>query len=122
MDELNGALLGYFTLTFKEISLDKSISKSLRKELDGFSKNSEQVRAYLIAQLGKNFSIANNPLRLASILEDHLYPVLAKAQKMVGGRVILLECENTQPLIRHYESTGFKLLQSPRLAQMFRGI
>jgi len=111
-------LLGYFSLSFKGIPLDEKVSKSKAKKLDGFSKNPKQIRCYLIGQLGKNFSIPNNPLNLETILKL-IFSILKQAQDLVGGRVILLECENVEKLISAYENYGFKFLQKQELVQMY---
>lgn len=113
-------LLAYFTLTFKEIELTASVSGVKRKEMDGFSKTAQQVRAFLIGQLGKNDNIPSSMLDLETILSAGIYPILISAQRLLGGRVVLLECENTPGLIRLYERAGYKLLQLGELAQMFR--
>lgn len=91
-----------------------------RKELDGFSTSAQQVKAFLIGQLGKNDNIPNSMLNLETILSAGIYPILISAQRLLGGRVVLLECENTPGLIRLYERAGYKLLQLGELAQMVR--
>lgn len=120
IEDSTGHLLAYFTLTFKEIELTASVSGSQRKAMDGFSKSAQQIRAFLIGQLGKNHNISPNALNLEAILNDGIYPVLVDAQRLLGGRVVLLECENTPGLIKLYERAGYKLLQTGELAQMFR--
>jgi hypothetical protein len=97
-------------VSFKEIVLETaSISKSQRKRLDGFSKNAERIRAFLIGQIGKNQALENNPITLDHIL-DEIYLIIHDARELIGGRVIILECENEPSLIELYEKHGFKLL------------
>jgi hypothetical protein len=118
-DQLNLGILGYFTLSFKEIVLENcDISKSKIKKLDGISKNAERIRAFLIGQLGKNSSIDRNPLNLKEILSE-IFSVLQQAQVLVGGRVILLECEDNQKLINLYRENGFDVLQKQELVPMY---
>ncbi len=122
IEDSTGHLLAYFTLTFKEIALTATVSGSQRKALDGFSKNAQQIRAFLIGQLGKNHSISPNTLSLEKILNDGIYPILVDAQRLLGGRVVMLECENTPSLIKLYERADYKLLQTSELAQMVRSL
>jgi len=81
----------------------------LRKKLDGICKNSDRVNAYLIGQLGKNDSINDNLINLELILEE-AYTLIDKANQLVGGRVIILECEKVAKLVSLYQSAGFNIL------------
>jgi hypothetical protein len=109
LDE-DGLILAYFSLSFKEVTLDTTkISKTQIQKLDGFSKKATTVKAYLIGQIGKNSQISNNPIKLNTILNE-VYSVIAQAQTLVGGRVIILECENNERLISLYQDHGYKLL------------
>ena len=63
----------------------------------------------MIGQIGKNSQIPNNSIKLDTILNE-IYSVIAQAQALIGGRVIILECENNQSLISLYEKHGYKLL------------
>jgi len=113
-------VLAYFTLTFKEIELSDEVSGNQRRALDGFSKHAQRIKAFLIGQLGKNDGITNNSLRLGTILDEGIYPIIAQAQDLIGGRVVLLECENTTGLIELYQKAGYKHLQTLELVQLFR--
>jgi hypothetical protein len=119
-EQLNFGIFCYFTLSFKEIILedDYQISKSKIKKLNGISKNAERIRAFLIGQLGKNTSIKNNPLNLKEILSE-VFSILQQAQELIGGRVILLECEDNEKLINLYRNNGFEVLQKSDLVQMY---
>lgn len=109
----DGQILAYFSLSLKEIHLnqdnEKPISKNLRKRLDGICKNSDRVNAYLIGQVGKNDSIKDNPINLDLILEE-AYTIIDKANQLVGGRVIILECEKAEKLVSLYQRNGFDIL------------
>lgn len=98
--------MAYFTVTFKDIKIHPDTSKSRTKKLK--AKNNT-VSAYLIGQIGKNKSIQNNPIDLEKILAD-VFVVIKQAQALVGGRTIILECENNERLIRLYESQGFQTI------------
>lgn len=109
LDE-NGFILAYFSLSFKEVTLDRTkISKTKIRELDGFSKNATTIKTYLIGQIAKNSKIQNNPLNLNIILNE-IYNIIARVQSLIGGRIIILECEDKEPLISMYQQHGYKLL------------
>lgn len=105
-----GEIIGYFSLSIKEISLTSIPSKSKIKKIDGLSKNATSAKAFLIGQIGKNFSIENNPLSMQKILEE-AYAYIHKAQEIIGGRMILIECENVDKLIKLYEDHGFTKIE-----------
>ncbi|MBC8798345.1 acetyltransferase [Shewanella algae] len=108
----NGDILAYFSLSFKELQLNgTSLSGAQVKKLDGFSKRAERVKAYLIGQIGKNYSVVPNPINLECIL-DEVYMVIDEARALLGGRAIILECENTRRLIELYQTQGFKLIHT----------
>lgn len=103
-----GQIVAYFSLSFKEITLvDSGLSLSAIKKLDGFSKQAERVKAFLIGQIGKNSAVDDNPINLQLIL-DEIYTVIDEARALIGGRAIILECEDIATLIQHYERHGFK--------------
>ncbi|HGW5742588.1 acetyltransferase, partial [Acinetobacter baumannii] len=56
-------------------------------------------------------SVNNNPIKLDNILNE-IYNVISQAQALIGGRVIILECENQPKLIALYERHGFKLIET----------
>ncbi|EHZ2725161.1 hypothetical protein L7E35_002761 [Vibrio parahaemolyticus] len=110
IDSENGNILAYFSLSFKEISLQHTqIAKNQVKRLDGINKNAEKVRAYLIGQIGKNFSIQPNQISLREILEE-VYAIIEKAQALIGGRAVILECGKVDKLIELYKANGFDVL------------
>lgn len=106
----NGDILAYFSISFKEVSLEHSkISKSQIKNLDGINKSSERVRAYLIGQIGKNFAVTPNGVTLKLIL-DEIYAIIDEAKALIGGRAIILECDKNDKLIALYRANGFDIL------------
>lgn len=117
-------ILAYFSLSFKELILEgTNISKSKVRQLDGISKRAERIRAFLIGQIGKNTAVIDNPISLGYIL-DETYSVISEAKALIGGRVIILECEDCQKLIQLYEQHGFTLIETlgdeqPRLRTMY---
>ncbi len=90
------------------------ISKTKVKSLDGINKNAEKIKAYLIGQIGKNFSIVPNSMTLALILEE-IYAIIYAANALIGGRAVILECDKNQKLINLYKENGFdELINAPQ--------
>jgi hypothetical protein len=112
LSEETGTILAYFSLSFKELSLnDFEISKSKVKTLDGISKHSEKIKTYLIGQIGKNYSVENNIIRLKDIMEI-IWGIINESRSLVGGRVVILECQDIDKLVKTYEAEGFTVLPS----------
>lgn len=62
-------------------------------------------------ELGKNDNIESNPISLVDILNE-VYLVIHEARELVGGRVVILECEDCEKLINLYKEHGFKLIDT----------
>ncbi|NLN66605.1 MAG: acetyltransferase [Alcaligenaceae bacterium] len=124
LNDDSGEILAYFSLSFKELRLtNTSISKSKIQRMDGISKNAGRIRAFLIGQIGKNTAVASNPISLENILSE-IYAVISAAKELIGGRIIILECEDSEDLIKLYERHGFTLIatldpQQSRLRTMY---
>ena len=94
--------------------MQSDISKSEVKRLDGINKNAEKIKAYLIGQLRKNFSVVPNEITLDLIL-DEVYAIIDEAKTLIGGRAVILECDKKQKLIDLYKENGFdELINSPQ--------
>lgn len=65
--------------------------------------------AYLIGQLAKNDGIEKSAINLSDILAE-IYAVINSARLLIGGRLVILECENSPSLINHYSNHGFAQL------------
>ena len=108
-------LLGYFTLAIKPISINvKWFSNAMKKKMARVSnKNKENdtytLAAYLIAQLGKNFSNhINESVKGADLLRAAL-DTIKETQYKVGGMVVFLESDDDANLMQFYEQeSGFK--------------
>lgn len=74
--------------------------------------NKIKVRSFLIGQLGKNQAVDKNPINLEKLL-DQLYPFIFEARKLIGGRAIILECEDNNKLVSLYEKHGFTRINMP---------
>ncbi len=106
-------LVGYFAIATKTLSVKKSsISASIARRLKKFAEYNEDNRSYnlsaqLIAQLGKNFTNKYNELITGDELLKLAFDKIQEAQKMVGGKVVYLECEDKPELVDFYKSNGF---------------
>jgi hypothetical protein len=74
------------------------------------SSSADPVPSFLIGQLGRNDSTTKEILPGTKIVEYALSYV-EKAYSCVGGRNIILECTQTDKLLRFYEQCGFTFLQ-----------
>ncbi len=116
-ESVDWGICAYFSVSFKEIEV-RNLSKSTIKKLDGISKSAIKIRAFLLGQLAKNAK-PNNPIQLTHIL-DIIYAILKEVQHKIGGRVLLLECEDNTKLIQLYEKYGFSVLQTDEYVQMYQ--
>ena len=105
------ALVGYFTLAMKHFHIETSqrnISKTLRKRIRKFSTHDEGINrdivaAPLIAQLGKNYAHGYENLITGNELLKIACDTVADAQRILGGRFVYLECEDTPRLMEFYQ-------------------
>ncbi len=104
-------ILGYFSLSLKVLILPNELSIRERKELDGFRGKIHglpirEIPCFLIGQLAKNSNISCNTISGEEMLSE-AYSVIYSASSAVGGRLILIECQNNQKLLDFYASNGF---------------
>ena len=115
-------LLGYFSITIKPLVVKaEPFSNTVKRKLARFSeidKNEQtyNLAAYLIAQLGKNFSdkakgrITGQELLEAAIRQTQLL------QYQAGGMVAFVEADNKEKLLSFYENYGLKRFDSRQTA------
>lgn len=114
-------LVGYFSISNKPLTLPnkqfRKLTKSLQRRLLGMGTRAEQssyvIKGYLLGQLGKNFS---QEARLANCCTGNdliqiAYRKVAEAHRIVGGRILYLECENVAKIIDFYKSNGFNQIE-----------
>ena len=93
-------LLGYFTLALKPLSVrGQTISNTMKRKLLRISELDESsdtytMSAYLIAQLGKNYTNGINHKITGKELVELAWTVIEDAQYMLGGIVTFLEAES----------------------------
>lgn len=105
--------VGYFALINKHFQVDLSkLSKTLAKRVQKFATFEETLNRYvvsapLIGQLGKNYFDNYNKLITGDELLNIACETVREGQKIFGGRLVYLECENVPQLINFYERNGF---------------
>ena len=108
-------LVGYFTLVLKSFSvLRDKLSSNNRKLISRFAelneRSSEYTTAlYLIAQIGKNYAIEESQRITGGVLLNLAIEKLRDAQKIVGGKLVLVEREAERTKLHDfYKANGFK--------------
>lgn len=105
----NATLVGYFTITIKPISINaNNFSNTMKRKIARVSELNEidgtqTLSAYLIAQLGKNFSDNASEKITGKQLLQAAIDTIKELQYMAGGMVVFLEAENNDKLIKFYE-------------------
>ena len=109
----NKELLGYFTLALKPLSVrGETVSNTMKRKLLRISELDENsdtytMSAYLIAQLGKNYTNGLNNKITGKELIELAWTVIEDAQYMLGGIVTFLEAENEEKLLSFYRDNRF---------------
>lgn len=103
-------ILGYFSLTSREIQFADDISAKTKKKMlgTGFEANGK-ISGILIGQLAKNFNDNNNILMTGKELFELAIHKVLQANRYIGGRVVYLECEDNPKLIKFYSNLGLDL-------------
>ena len=111
-------IAGYYSLTIKPVIFKGSVlSNTARKVIERVSKYDSQLdeysaSAYLIAQLGKNLKLPAEKRIPGKNLLEFAVNSIKEAQKLVGGTIVFLECENHKKLLDFYELNGFRAFSS----------
>lgn len=114
-DEKYMEFVGYYTITYKVITVDRSaLSNTEAKKLKSQgiydeSKQEYSVSAPLIAQLGKNYTNGNDTLIDGADLLHLAVNKIRQIQKEIGGRFMYLECEDKEKLLEFYTKNNFKI-------------
>jgi hypothetical protein len=122
--------VGYFTLAQKSLVIEEfvEISKSLEKKIRWFSdeyrigkgEDNQVVQVaslILIAHLGKNYTNGADKLITGQQLLSVAFEKITEIQREVGGRFVLVECEDNPNLLSYYASNGFKRLQDRAISE-----
>jgi hypothetical protein len=102
-------IMAYFTLSIKSLTFQGKVSKTMIKEIDGFSKQADSVGSVLIGQLGKDV-IHGDQISGKTIL-DIAIKVIYTIFDSAGCRITFLECLPIEKVIAFYRSNQFVSLQ-----------
>lgn len=134
LDNLDGAILGYFTLAHKAIEIrNENMSNTTLRKLSSHARldtdaNSFTASAFLLAQIGKNYGVEHGRRITGHELIGYANDIMADIQHRIGGGIIYLDCEDKQKLknfyinANHYKIFGERYSNSDgiRYLQMIR--
>ena len=107
-------LVGYFAITIKPITVNaKPFSNTVKRKIKRVSEfdsqtNSYTMSAYLIAQLGKNYTDGRNKEITGAELLELAWSVIEDMQYRGGGMVVFLEANNEEKLLSFYQDNKFR--------------
>ncbi len=105
-------IVAYFSLALKILIIPELLSNRKTKKIDGFSKDAKEAIVYLIGQLGKNDNYSDD-ISGSEIL-NRAINIITDIQNSIGGRVVLVECEDNKNLIDFYNKNDFEILPEYR--------
>ena len=102
----------YFALASKVITIEKgrSISNKTYERIQKFGACDNDICTIpspLIAQLGKNYANSNNNLIDGDTLLEMACMYVKEVQKIIGGKVVYIECDDNDKLKNFYNRNGF---------------
>ncbi len=120
------SIAAYFTIAHTAVDISGLSQKKKRAALGNYPGRDglNFVSSYLIGQLGRNDTYTSRDLTGKQIL-DECYHAISLAAKVVGGRLLVLECRECM-FENFYEKHGFKKLydelNSEKLYTLFKKI
>ena len=115
-------LVGYFTLALKPLTVrGETVSNTVKKKLLRVSEWDEKsdtytMSAYLIAQLGKNFTNGADKKITGEELLALAWDKIKEIQYLGGGVVTFLEAENEEKLLSFYRNNRFSQFDTRQTA------
>ena len=115
-------LVGYFTLALKPLTVrGETVSNTVKKKLLRVSEWDEKsdtytMSAYLIAQLGKNFTNGADKKITGEELLVLAWNKIKEIQYLGGGVVTFLEAENEERLLSFYRDNRFSQFDTRQTA------
>ena len=115
-------LLGYFTLALKPLTVrGETVSNTVKRKLLRISELDEKsdtytMSAYLVAQLGKNFSESEGKDITGEELLKLAWDKIREIQYLGGGMVTFLEAENEEKLLSFYRGNRFSQFDTRQTA------
>ena len=124
-------IYGYIAVALKILSVPENWSNRKRKEIDGLNAKIHgevigDFSCYLIGQLSKNSNVPCDSISGNELLQI-AYDVICAAVDAVGGRYMMIECQEKKKLIDFYLANGFEIIQKSTdginvMVQMIRKI
>ena len=108
------ALVGYFTIALKPLTVrGERVSNTIKRKIMRVSDFDSQTQtytmsAYLIAQLGKNYTDGRNREITGAELLELAWSVIEDMQYRGGGMVVFLEANNEEKLLSFYRDNKFR--------------
>lgn len=87
----------------------QSVVKKKKQYLGTTFEANSQIPAILIGQIGKNFYNDYNLLITGEDIFDLALHQVIEVNRVIGGRIVYLECENNDKLKSFYTERGFDL-------------
>lgn len=122
-------IYGYISLAIKVLTVPERTSNRTRQKIDGLSAKAHGKRlshfsCYLIGQLARNSCVPKDSLSGIELL-NFAYDIIASAVEAVGGRYILIECQDVEKLVQFYLQNDFEVLsripdEDKKMVQMIR--
>lgn len=115
-------LVGYFTIALKPLTVrGETVSNTVKRKLLRVSELDEKsdtytMSAYLIVQLGKNYTDGRNREITGRELVELAWTVVEEMQYMGGGMVTFLEAENEEKLLSFYRDNRFSQFDTRQTA------
>ena len=115
-------LVGYFTLALKPLTVrGETVGNTVKKKLLRVSEWDEKsdtytMSAYLIAQLGKNFTNGADQKITGEELLALAWDKIKEIQYLGGGVVTFLEAENEEKLLSFYRDNRFSQFDTRQTA------
>lgn len=105
-------ILGFYTLAIKSLKLSEEISKNKKKKIGGGCSNEDvnNIAVYLVGQLAKNDTYSDKIT--GEQLMEYARISINQCHNIVGGRIVLIECNGSKKLSRFYKDCGFEELQT----------
>ena len=119
---IGGELLGYFTLALKPLTVrGETVSNTIKRKLLRVSELDEKLdtytmSAYLIAQIGKNYSECGGKMITGAELLELAWDKIKATQYTFGGMVTFLEAENEEKLLSFYRDNRFSQFDTRQTA------
>lgn len=106
-------LIGYFTLSYKLLHASpRNLGNNWKRRISRFGNYDTNLKKYsipapLIGQLSKNYTNGLNEMISGDELLKMAFEKIAIVQRVIGGRIVFLECQDNLKLIEFYERNGF---------------